>query len=322
MTTRAPADRTQQNSLRRTRRQADTDRHRIGVLGVPVDGSGAFRGVELLPAALRNEELVQRLSAADLGNVQAVIADPTRDATTGIVGYVDALAATTQIADRVANAISQAHRLLVLGGDCGLLIGVFAGLQRAGLEPGLACIDGHFDSYTGCDAPSGEWAEMEIAALLGYSALAVSGEALLAPSGLVMIGPRDGADARSRGARTAPELSPLVKYVSPHEVRTLGAAEIALRARGHLERRPLWVHFDADVISTDDCPAVEYPEPGQGLNWSESEDILRVLWSSPDVIGASVGVLNPRLDPDGDCVTRLADTLVNALGRAPRRTPQ
>ena len=55
--------------------------------GIPIDGSGAFTGLERMPAALRIAGLVDRLKIKDLGDLPVKIDDPKRDKTTGIIGF-------------------------------------------------------------------------------------------------------------------------------------------------------------------------------------------------------------------------------------------
>jgi len=86
-----------------------------------MDSSGAFRGCELMPAALRGQGIVGRLALQDLGNLQAVISDPRRDPVSGVIGWEDFLAATEAIGNSLASVLAVGGRPLVSGGDCAIL---------------------------------------------------------------------------------------------------------------------------------------------------------------------------------------------------------
>jgi len=78
--------------------------------------------------------------------------------------------------DPVAQAISR-HTLpvLVVSGDCTTSLGIIAGLQRAGRDPGIVWIDAHGDFDTEATSPSGYLGGLALAlAALAYAVLAIS----------------------------------------------------------------------------------------------------------------------------------------------------
>ena len=59
---------------------------RLAIVDAPIDSSGAGRGEEHAPAALRAAGLLQRLGARDAGEADARIRDRRREPITGVVG--------------------------------------------------------------------------------------------------------------------------------------------------------------------------------------------------------------------------------------------
>jgi arginase len=75
---------------------------------------------------------------------------------------------------------------------------------------------------------------------------------------------------------------------------------------------PLYVHFDADVVTPEEAPAQNYPAPG-GPSSSVLEVVLGRLAGSGQVVAVSLSSWNPRLDKGGrsqEVCMSLLETLV------------
>ena len=190
---------------------------RLAIIDAPIDCSGAGRGEERAPGALRAAGLVERLRARDAGEAGARIRDRRRDPATGVIGAVEVRRASTAIASRVHEVLEAGERPLVLGGDCTLLLGVFSALPRGS---GLWFIDGHADFFDGQSSPTGEAADMELAILTGHGppGLLDRDEPLLEPGAVVLLGHRPGElhpDVALENAR----LDPAIQALTAAEVR-------------------------------------------------------------------------------------------------------
>jgi len=62
--------------------------------------------------------------------------------------------------------------------------------------------------------------------------------------------------------------------------------------------RPLWVHFDVDVVDPVDALAVLYPAPG-GLAAAELAGIFGRLAARTQIAAVTLSTWNPKLDADG-----------------------
>jgi arginase len=283
---------------------------RLALVDAPLDCSGAGRGEERAPAALRAAGLVERLGAHDAGEADARIRDTRRDPGTGVVGADDVRRASSAIASRVQELLAAGDRPLVVGGDCTLLLGVFQALPRGS---GLWFVDGHADFFDGDSSPTGEAADMDLAILTGHgpAGLLGGGEALLEPAAAVLLGHRP-AELHPDVARENARLDPAIHALTAPEVREHGAARVGDEAAARLAGRPAWLHLDLDVLDESALPAVSYPQP-LGLDWEELVALGRPLAAAPSLLGVSVADFNPDRDPGGAHAARVVEALYATL---------
>ncbi|HVQ34486.1 MAG TPA: arginase family protein [Candidatus Bathyarchaeia archaeon] len=200
------------------------------------------------------------------------------------------------LAAEVARTLDAGDRPVSIAGDCCAVIPVIAGLQRAGVAPRLLWLDAHGDFNTPETTPSGFIGGMPLAMLVGRGDLD-----LLRALGLTPIPERDVilCDARDLdpGEREAVEGS---------EVRRVPSLAAILEQE--LSDRPLHVHLDVDVMSTEDAPAVLYPVAG-GPRCSELVELGRKLAAR----GAPVSVSMTTWVFDRDADGRTAEACTTAL---------
>ena len=227
-----------------------------------------------------------------------------------MIGAADVRRATADIAARVRNVIGAREHPIVVGGDCTLLLGVFAALPSG---CGLWFVDGHADFYDGETSPTGEAADMDLAILTGHGpAGLIDGTPLLEPAAVVLLGHRPSdldADTAFENAR----IDPAIRALTAPELRERGARQAGEEAAALLAARPSWLHIDLDVLDESALPAVSYPQP-LGLGWDELEQLVRPLVAAGP-IGISVADFNPERDPDGVFAARVVDLLASLLGR-------
>lgn len=288
----------------------------VAVLGVPTNSSGMTDGVARAPRALRAAGLVGRLESSgkivDLGDVRVDEPSPAR----GPGGIIDAanLAATlARVRERVADARREGHRLLLVGGDCSILIGALAGCADvSGMPPGLLFVDGHEDAWSPHGSTTGEAADMELGLLLGRSVDGIEpvlrGQLLrLDPVRVAILGARDRKELEDAGVES---LDGVISLVDDAGVRA-DPAGTALAAVDRVAS-PVsgwWLHVDLDVLSSDVLPAVDYPQDG-GLSWSDLATLTGSALSAGGCVGVTVTIFSPDHDPDG----RYALAIVEFIG--------
>ncbi|HSK78147.1 MAG TPA: arginase family protein [Thermoanaerobaculia bacterium] len=284
----------------------------------PYDDGGARR-LDLAPAALREQGLGERLAARDFGDV---IPPPYRDFVRppgrprneeGLVFYSRALAR------QVRAAAEDGAFVIVLGGDCSVVLGSLLGVRRpGGSSPGLVYVDAHADFATPEESFTGSAASMCLALAVGRgdSPLARLGgeEPLARAEDVVVLGRRDQADGPWYG-EDALRASPILDL--PHDVVREHGPEGTARAALERLTRPgvggFWIHLDADVIDPAVLPAVDSPEPG-GLGLDELAELLTQLVRHPGALGLELTIYDPALDPDRTSAARLAALLERVLG--------
>jgi arginase len=236
---------------------------------------------------------------------------------------------TRTIRDAVAELVGTGRRPLLLGGCCALLMGAVAGARDAlardaGTRPGggrlgLAYVDGHVDVYDHRTSPTGEAADMPVAALLGLGWAGLLGplrpSPVLAGGDVVVLGARDPVEAADIG--DLPRRLSLT-LVGPTGIAAdpEGTGSVTVE-RFAADALPYWLHVDLDVLDEAVFPATDYLMPG-GLDLRQLAALLRPIGRDPALVGASVACYNPDKDPDGSCGAALGDLLVDVLGGARR----
>ncbi|MEM1047973.1 MAG: arginase family protein [Pseudomonadota bacterium] len=200
------------------------------------------------------------------------------------------------IAAFVADTVRSGTLPVSLAGDCCAAIPMLAGLQTAGLDPVLVWLDAHGDFNTWETSPSGFLGGMPLAMMAGRGDMTMmqsAGAQILSEADIFLC---DGRDLDPEEAEALEE----------SEVRLFADPEDVLAA---LPRdRPIYVHFDTDIISSEDVPAQSYPVPG-GPSAADMKTFLVKLAEHGTIAGLSLSSWNPDLDTDGNSARLCLDCL-------------
>ncbi|MGV1080497.1 MAG: arginase family protein [Candidatus Nanopelagicales bacterium] len=275
------------------------------LIGAPFNSAGTMRGVARAPRVLRESGLVARIDASgisvqDTGDVSVGSPEPLRDTLTGLLAIESLQETTAGLAESVSRTIAADQMPLVLGGDCGMLVGAMAGALTGNPTAGLIFIDGHEDAWPPLLSDSGEAADCELGLLLGVnqldpSSVLADGVPVLAGANVAVLGPRDEREISTSGIASIGARVGMFLDASElvHDLASGRAAAQNLVSRG----LGWWLHIDLDVLSTAALPAVDYIQPG-GLSWGQLKDLVSGAVSTGGCIGVSVCIYNPDLDPD------------------------
>ena len=85
-------------------------------------------------------------------------------------------------------------------------------------------------------------------------------------------------------------------FLDASDVTVIGDPS-ALR-EGSLPDGPIYVHFDSDIINSEEAPAQAYPVPG-GPSSDELKKVFAHLAVSGQVVAVSMTCWTPHLDEDG-----------------------
>ncbi len=302
-------------------------------IGIRPYDNGDTRRLDRAPAVFRELGIVHRLGAADLGDV---LPPPYRD-------YVrpprrarnepEVASYSAALADRVARGLGDGRFVVLLGGDCSIVLGGLLGARRvAGGTVGLAYIDGHADFATPGESRTGSVASMCLGLAVGRGRTPLARLAgrtpLVAGEHVVLVGRRDEADSWYGHAALA---ASGVLDIPGTVLAARGAAAAASEALARLTAPAVggfWIHLDADVLDPADMPAVDSPEPG-GPALDDIVSLLAPLVHHERALGLELTIYDPGLDPDRVCASRLVNLLESVLtagrqaraGAAPSRAP-
>jgi len=288
---------------------------RIDILGTPFNGLGTFSDIENPAEGLRQANLVSLLETSghivtDLGDLSGFQCRDIRDDETGINDFDLWLNFSQELSKIVGAMLDRQAFPLLLGGDCRMLIGIFAAFAQRETEVGLVFLDGHADFHSPETSPSGDPADMELAILTGRGPERITRIAgkypLIKDEEVVVYGIRawDGIGASNievYDRRLMVENG--IKYSVKEGLKKFSQKEL-----------PIWLHFDVDALDPKFMP-VMFPEP-EGLTFEEAQEFLGLVWASSRVIGMSIACYHPKLDADGNAGARLV-TLVSEVLSSP-----
>ena len=190
------------------------------------------------------------------------------------------------LADEVAAIRADGNLPIAFVGDCTFSIGMLAGLQQEFSDLALVWYDAHGDFNTHTTTPSGFIGGMPLAMLCGRGEQTIVEEA---------------------GAKIQPETDVILtdaRDLDPQEAEAVAQSKLthlpdvfALSSLP-LPNKPLYVHFDSDVLSTTDLSAVSYPAGG-GPSLEIIDASLTHLATAGQLAALSITLWNPDLDKDG-----------------------
>jgi arginase len=286
-------------------------------LGLRPPAPGQEPGAARAPSALLSQGLADRLNTIAITEVPAPTYDFFGQPGTQIRNGIAIREHALRLADAVATALAASRFVVVVGGDCSVLLGCLAGARRAG-RIGLVHVDGHSDFRHGGNHDAGHRlgtaAGMDLALATGRGELLLShwpvvGRPLVNDDDVIQIGDREAVTA---GPGSLP--SGITRF-PVEDVLRAGVARVADRAIKRLRDRGLdrvWLHVDLDVLDQRSLPAVD--SPGRpGLTWDHLSQLGSRLVGTGRVAGLTVASYDPDLDPAAEYAPRVVDAIASAL---------
>jgi arginase len=293
---------------------------KIVLLGSATSAAALRAGHERAPGALRAAGLADRLQAAgfevaDHGDTATQVFQPD-DEHPRARNVPAILKSLNDLRPRVEVAVKTGALPLVISGDCISVLAVVAGTRRYYRNVSLMYMDRDADLNLPATTPSGCIDGMVISHVIGRGApelIRFWGEPPLVREPDIAL---FGFERLDQPEEQYLATSPLRRHPAL-EVSTMGAADAARLAleRVHAARNEFVLHFDVDIISSQEFPATDFAGEG-GLDLNQVRDALRVFAAQPNLAAVVVAGYNPELDPDARMGRRLVDLLVEVL--APR----
>lgn len=207
------------------------------------------------------------------------------------------------LADEVAAVRAEGNLPVAMLGDCTFSIGMLAGLQRQTPDFTLVWYDSHGDFNTHQTTPSGFIGGMPLAMLCGLGEQTIvdgAGAANHPAADIILTDARD----LDPGEDKAVAESGLTHLPNVADLTTLP-----------LPDKPIYIHFDSDVLHLSDLSAVSYPAEG-GSTLDTVEASLAHLAQTGRVAAVSVTMWNPEKDKDSsaeELVLGLVERLVDQI---------
>jgi arginase len=278
-------------------------------------------GVEKLPDALMLAGLTNQLNVtAQVTEIRSLneIYSPIRDRVTRCLNTQLINSYSRKLAQTIGPVVNNRTFALTLGGDCSILIGIMAGLKKAG-KFGLLFIDAHADFYSAEASTTGEVADMDLAIVCGKGPSELADIDKLRPyveeQNVIHVGQRDRDETKKYHSPDIAKTA--IKRFDLSFIRENGVEEVVKGIIDHTKTMNLdgyWIHFDTDSLSDELNPAVDYRLPG-GLSFTEVELIAGSLMGTGKVVGMTVTCFNPELDKDGSIAKNIVDCLNGMLNR-------
>lgn len=300
--------------------QSVFDANKIALIGVPSSAGARQLGQEQAPRCLRLSGLVERLlsdghDVMDLGDLPQVSFSPDkRNRKKQNLGLVRSV--LDQVASVVDLAVAKRAWPLVVGGDCTVTIGVVAALTKRFASLGLIYFDGDVDLNTPETTASGIFDGMVLAHILGDGAYELSHSGsrypLLEERNVTLFGYSAQAGGIDPVEVKLLQDTEMAKY--PLEKVKDRARSAAARAVRELEGKAehILVHFDVDVVDSDDFPAVDVPHK-PGLPLLETQEALGVFLERRKVVGLVLTEFNAKRDAEGKLAVQLNDIILTAM---------
>ncbi len=293
---------------------------KIALLGAPSSAAALSAGHERAPAALREAGLIPALEAAgfevtDLGDAAPQLFQPD-DEHPRARNLPAALAGLRDLRPRVEVAVKSGALPLVIGGDCMIVLATIAGARRYFRNVGLVYMDSDADLNEPASTPSGCVDGMVISHAIGRGAAEMirfwNEPPLVREPEIALFGVNRTDPAEDKFLGRTP-----MRAYRAEDIAKLGAAAAAQQAldRMHGAGHEFVLHFDVDVISSEEFRATNYPSVS-ALRLADARAALAVFARQPHLAVMTVCAYNPALDADGSAAKLVIELIVEAL--APR----
>jgi arginase len=268
-------------------------------------------GVDQLSSTLLQLGLLRHLNPVHREHVPPPSYDPRRNAENGLLNVEGLVTYTHLLAKAVGAALDRGHFPVVLGGDCSILLGTLLSLRSRG-RYGLLFADAHADFYQPEANVNGEVASSELALATGRGPAALTVwdgfDSLVRDEDVVVVGTRDHDEQIHYGSQSLPSETLELTLANVRQRGSRAASSEALTRLTRAELDGFWIHLDADVLSDDVMPAVDYRLP-DGFTTEELITVIKTALRSGHARGLEVTIYNPMLDPS----LIAGKTLVSAL---------
>lgn len=208
----------------------------------------------------------------------------------------------TAIKEQVSKVMEEGRIPVAMNGDCLSAIGVLAALQKNNVSPIILWFDAHGDFNTFETTISGYIAGMSLAMITGRGDQQYMNgvRAAAIPDDAIIL-----ADARDLdpGEKDLIHQSHIHWFKSIHEIKSFP-----------FQHRPVYIHFDVDIINAMDAPATLFPTPG-GPSKQALADLFQYLSTNENICCISVTPWAPTLDANDQTKKTCMELIYDLAGK-------
>ncbi len=268
-------------------------------LGLKKTESDIEPGVRFLPSWLREHQLYAFINPRQIFSLIPPGYSMDLDEASGVRNAEKIKEYAIRQAELLSKHIHQDSFQLIIGGDCGILIGNALALKQKG-KYGLFFLDGHTDFMGPEISRTGGAAGMDLAIVTGHGHDKLTNILNLKPyfreEYVWCVGNRTYDSAYIQLI-----LDTNIYYWDLKTLRKRGIKNCTAQFLAMIEENKLdgfFIHLDVDVLNDHIMPAVDSREM-DGLNYPELINILSELLASPQAMGMEITILDPNLDKEG-----------------------
>ncbi|MDM1398273.1 arginase family protein [Myroides odoratimimus] len=256
-------------------------------------------GVRFLPTWLEKYRLYSIINPDKIYRIEAPAYSMNLDENTQVRNADEIIEYATKQADIVEEELSKNSFLIVLGGDCSILIGSALALKRKG-RYGLFFLDGHTDYVLPGQLGVHGAAGMDLAIVCGAGHERLTNiqnnKPYIEEEYVFCVGNREYNEEYERPIKESK-----VVYYPLSKLRNYGIKRVVSDFLMRVEEYDLegyFIHLDVDVLNDKIMPAVDCRQE-DGLNYKELKEILIPLVKDKRCVGLEIAILDPDLDPLG-----------------------
>jgi arginase len=282
---------------------------KITIIGVPFNGNGTPPDVENPVQTFRDVGLISLLrdkghSVTDIGDMDIPSCTNKKDPVTNILNFDAWRDVSLRLSETLVERLDYDEFPIIIGGDCSILVGILDAFKVRSFPVNLFFLDGHADFHDTNTSPSGEPADMELAALTGYLSeeiVYMTGRGpLLDEENVVVYGINEYDSIETSNIKVVDRNSIL-------EHGTKSTLNKCINSYRNSEL-PLWLHFDVDVLDKKIMPAIHYPVE-RGLTYEEASELLTLILKTGRITGLSIACYHPKLDSQNKGIETLLSLL-------------
>lgn len=292
---------------------------KVTILGIPLDLGAENLGVDIGPNAFRYQNISEKLSKAgfkvsDVGNIECKprkllnIGDPK-------LKFLDEiLRVSEETAKKTDNFIKNGEKVVALGGDHSICLGVISGASSAlKSELGLIYLDAHGDMNTTETTLTGNIHGMPLSALIGFGDKRLTDihkpQVKIKKENLLHIGGNDFDPGE-------------LELIEKENINTFKMFDMLSEGLKPLfakidqlskKVKNVWVSLDLDCIDEMYAPGVGMPNKA-GFTYREITTIFSFIGNKCNVVGIDIDEYNPLTDVDNKTAELAIELCAKAFG--------